>query len=329
MLAHLVLSIVLTAAPSIHATPQRTFVSSAAGRQTVFTPDSSVLAVCSADGVIDLHRVPDGKLVRRIAHPDGATSVAFSADGHWLVSGGYDGTVRIWRVSDGNAVRVLRGHGGTVWSVSFSPDGRRVASAGEDKTIRVWRWSDGAQLMALTGHALNIWRVAFSPDGTLIASSSFDKTIKLWRADNGQLIRTINGHTQAVVGLAFSPNSQLLGSGSDDSTVRMWRVGDGKLLATMSGSEHVYTVAFSPDGNWLASGGRELGALGTIWKQVFDHHLIGGNGVTVRLWRVRDGAIQQRLAGHADDVRSVAFSPDGKWLATSSEDGVTNLWKLK
>jgi WD40 repeat protein len=327
MLAHLVLSIVLTA-NSIHAAPQRTFVSSAAANEVRFSPDSSVLAASSVDGVIDLHRVADGKLVRRITHPDGVTSIGFSPDGQWLASGGYDHTVRIWRVSDGKSLRVLRGHGGTVWSISVSPDGQRIASAGEDKAIRVWRVSDGAQLMALSGHALNIWRVAFSPDGKWIASSSFDKTIKLWRADNGQLIRTITGHTQAVVGLAFSPNSQLLGSGSDDSTVRMWRVSDGKLLATMTGSEHVYTVAFSPDGNWLASGGRELSAAGTLWKQVFGHHLIGGNGVTVRLWRVRDGKIQQRLAGHADDVRSVAFSADGKWLATSSEDGVTNLWKL-
>jgi WD40 repeat protein len=95
------------------------------------------------------------------------------------------------------------------------------------------------------------------------------------------------------------------------------------------GSDHVYAVAISPDGQWLASGGRARGGFGTLWNHTFGHHSHGGNGITVRLWRARDGALQQALAENADDVRSVDFSPDGKWLASSSEDGAVSLWSLE
>jgi WD40 repeat protein len=212
--------------------------------------------------------------------------------------------------------------------VAFSADGRHLASGGEDRTVRIWRTSDGALLRTLTGHTMNVWSVGFSPDGRRVASGSFDRTVKLWRADTGQLVKTLTGHTQAVVGIAWSPDGRWLASGGDDSAVRIWRAGDGALVRTIRGeTDHVYTVAFSPDSRWLASGGRERGSLGTLWKRVFPR-LSGDNDPTVRLWRVSDGALMQELAGHDSDVFALAFSPDGRWLATGSEDKTVKLWSL-
>jgi WD40 repeat protein len=143
------------------------------------------------------------------------------------------------------------------------------------------------------------------------------------------LVRTLTGSKQAVVSLAFSPDGTWLASGGDDSSIKLWRVEDGRLMNTLTGgSSHVYAVAISPDGQWLASGGRGRGGIGTLWKHVFQHISHGTKPITVRLWRVRDGALQQGLAGHADDVCSVDFSPDGKWLASSGEDGAVTLWSL-
>jgi WD40 repeat protein len=281
-----------------------------------------MVSTSSVDGTVKLWRATDGALVRTLKHPAGVTSVAWTDDGQWIVSGSYDGMVRVWRAHDGALVRTLRGHEGTVWSVAV--DRGIIASSGEDKTARLWRLTDGAALRTLRGHTLNVWHVTFHPDGRTLATSSFDKTIRIWRVADGALLSTITGHSEAVVATAFSPDGRFLASGSDDSTVRIWTA-KGVAVRTIDATNHAYSVAFSPDSAYLAAGTRELSALGTLWKQVAGPST--KRGVSVRIWRVRDAALVQTLAAQ-DDVMSVAFSPDGKWLATSSEDGSAKLWRL-
>jgi WD40 repeat protein len=324
----LFLTLPLAAAPpSIQARLVRTIHGHAeVPKEVAFSPDGSVLATSSVDGTVKFWRVPDGKLLRVLRHPMGVTSVDFSRDGRWIASGSYDGRVRVWSVGDGKLARTLAGHDGTVWTVAFSPDGASVASGGEDRLVRVWRTRDGAQLHALRGHALNVWSVAFSPDGKQLLSGSFDRSVRLWDAARGTALRTLTGHEQAVVAVAFSPRGDLVASGGDDSTVRLWRARDGALLKTLTGSDHVYSLSFSGDGVWLASGGRERGAIVTLWKQLTGNRLKGEARPTVRLWRVSDGALQQAIAAHDDDVWSVAFSRDGRWLGTSSYDGTVRVW---
>lgn len=169
---------------------------------------------------------------------------------------------------------------------------------------------------------MNVWSVRFSPDGRRVASGSFDHSIRIWRTDTGAFERALSGHNEAVVSIAFSPDGQWLASGGDDSTARLWRVSDGAVVRALTGgSNHIYTVDVSPDSRWLATGGREKGAIGTLWKQLTGNRLKGGNGKTVRLWRVSDGALQAELSTHADDVHSVVFSSDGKWLTTAGTIG--------
>jgi WD40 repeat protein len=316
-------------AQTLHASLQRTFSHAGIGRQIAFSPDSRVLATSSADGSITLRRVADGVTLRTITHPNGATSIAFTRDGATLISAGYDATVRLWRVSDGAPVRTLTGHRKTVWTVSASPDGQTMASAGEDSTVRLWRIADGAPLRTLRGHTRNVWSVDFSPDGRRLASSSFDATVKLWNVDTGALERTLTDASEAVVHVAFSPDGAVVAGSGDDSAVWLWRVSDGSLVRVLTGgSSHIYSVEFSPDGQWLATGGRGQSAIATFWKQIAGYRL-SPKGKTVRLWRLRDGALLSVLADHVDDVWSLAFSPDGQWLATASEEGTVNLYRLR
>ena len=108
--------------------------------------------------------------------------MAFSPDGRRIVSGGVDGTVRVWDATTGEPIGApLSGHATTVASVAFSPDGRHIVSGSADKTLRVWDAGTGQQVgPPLAGHTHTVKSVAFSPDGTRIASASEDPTVRLW-----------------------------------------------------------------------------------------------------------------------------------------------------
>jgi WD40 repeat protein len=107
--------------------------------------------------------------------------------------------------------------------------------------------------------------------------------------------------------------------------VRIWRIADGAQLAALTGgSSHVYAVAFSPDGRWLASGGRARSGFWTLWHQATGQ---GAKGPAIRLWRVSDGALQATLE-QSDDVMALAFSRDGGLLAAASADGSNAIWRL-
>ncbi|MFL6855522.1 MAG: WD40 repeat domain-containing protein [Sphingomicrobium sp.] len=293
------------------------------GRQALFSRDGALLAMADANGDVVVRRTSDWKLASRIHHPGGATALAFASNNN-LLSGGYDGVVRSWDLRSSGQLTQYAGAHGTLWTVDVSSDGRHVAAAGEDGIIRIWPIDSNAAPTLLKGHARNVWEVEFSPDGNQLASGSFDKSARIWDVRTGKLLRTLNGHEQAVVGLDLSRDGRRLVTGGDDSTIRLWRTTDGAPLKRVKAGNHIYSMDLSKDGRWLATGGRARGAVGTFWHQLTG---AGGNARPAKLWRISDMAMVAALP-HEDDVVSVTFSPDGRWLVTSSEDHKARLWRL-
>ena len=306
---------------------EKTFAGNEEGRYVAFSPDSRMVAQSNIGPRVFIWSVPDGKLLATLNHPTGVPVVVFSPDGQSLATSGYDALIRIWNIRDGKVVRTLKGSVGTVWTLAYSPDGTMLASGGEDKLVRLWRVSDGSLLRTLKGHTMNVWSVNFSPDGQLLASGSFDKTAKVWSVNTGRLTRTLAGHTQAVVHLAFSPVG-FLATGGDDNTVKFWNVQNGRMITSITVGNHVYSLDFSADGRWLVTGGRGRSAVATFWHQLVGERYTPGSNKGLKLWRVRDGALMETVLGHTNDVWSASLSRDGKWLASSSEDGSLKLWSL-
>ncbi len=131
-------------------------------------------------------------------HQGAVHSVAFSPDGQWIVSGGADGTIRLWRAADLEPQKLLFGHAGWVLSVGFSPDGRQIVSGGEDGTVRLWDVASGAEAAQLAGHGCEqfgncgVWSVGFSPDGRQIVSGGENGTVRLWDAPEQVLLEAID-----------------------------------------------------------------------------------------------------------------------------------------
>jgi WD40 repeat protein len=258
-------------------------------------------------------------------------SVAYSPDGKRFVSGGWDGTVKIWSVKNGKLLRTIPYGALYVNGVAWSPDGKSIAAAGSDSggEVKVWNADSGELLQVFHGHQDSALSVTFSKDSQRLLTTSYDNTARLWNVRRGEALRAFLGHNWWVWSAAFSPDETEVATASQDGTVRLWQVAKStdetttapKVFAGHRGP--VFAVTFSHHGNQVASGGYDNRVL--IWNpnsiKPFDYEeILSGAIASVPPFKALDG--------HTAAVHSLAFSADDRMLVSGSHDNTVRIWNV-
>jgi WD40 repeat protein len=195
------------------------------GFATSVSPDNTHIAVGCSNGKLKVYTLPGGELIQDLsAHPNWVTTVAYSPDGNFLVSGGSDDKVRVWDRM-GKMLFTCADHKGDVTQVKVSPDNKWIISAGKDDVIKIWNAKDGLLVRTLMGHKGDVNGIDISPDGLRLVSGAADKTCKIWELSTGALLSTFgvpeNGSVTAV---AWSPKGDRIASGNIISDLMIWQV---------------------------------------------------------------------------------------------------------
>jgi WD40 repeat protein len=280
-------------------------------RQIAVEPRGKKLASSSADGTVRLWDIASATTIRTFEHSAGVWGVDFDPRRPFLVTGGRNREIRLWRTDARSGVGLENGgHDGPVSGVDFSPNGAHVASASFDRSILIWDVKRGRIRRKLMGHADSVYAVRFHPLGEMLASAGWkkDPTLRIWDVRSGRQLRLMAGHTEGIYSLRYSPDGAWLASAGADRTVWIWRADIGMPIHRLTGhGDKVLELAFRPDGKVLATASADQ---------------------TIRLWKLPEGVAHGVLRGHRGAIHGVHFEGDGSHLISTSRDQTIRRWDL-
>lgn len=280
-------------------------------------------------------------------HNASVSSVAFSPDLNYLVSGGEDKLLMIYDLKNleplyqytdnyfaprgievtqtnnifvgsgpdikmidinNKTLAVYKGNTTHIWSIDYAPE-RDILTAGSyDYKIKVWDVATQGVILTLGGHQKSTLPVAFSPDEKYIVSGSLDKTIKIWNAKTGELMKSLEKHSDNIYDIEFYPTGHYFASASRDKTIRLWDFETGDVVKTYVGHDKgIMDIEFTPDGSHLLSASLDG---------------------SIRLYETRTARLVYTFTGHEGAINCIAVNSDGSLLASGGADSKVIIWKL-
>jgi WD40 repeat protein len=324
-------------------------LSTGAVGKVALSPDGKTLAVASSSDVYlyDIETFNEDRLeVGALVY-----DVAFDPSG-LVLAVVYGDIIQLWDIAAGQVLSDLNSLR-PVFSVAFDADGSRLASGGEH-VVKIWDVHSGDLLHELNAATENVSTVAFSPNGEQLVSGGLYKSespisLQLWDPNIGQLIYNLDdlGYHYQVT---FSPDGSLIASACY-SGPRLFETSSGTLLHTLQGATgiagdvNLNSVSFSPDGTTLISGGKEIiqwsldgerlqtfeGQADNVFFLPDGQRIITEKNSVIRIWDLDTGQVEREfsLPGHSSWISGLAFSPDGRNLATVGDDSKLRIWDIE
>lgn len=322
------------------------------------SPDGTQMAIACEDGRIDLYDAETGALQETLQDstmkdeapgPVLVGAVAFSPDGSLVLSGGVNGLIRAWRVSDGAHLYHKSIDGGRVFVIRFTRDGTHFVAAGTDGAIRLCNARSGEVVHTFSGHRGIVRILDISPDGRTLATGGDDTTVRLWDLVQRRQIASLLGHRYQIYSVHFDPDGKRLISGCIDHTARLWDVPNAELMHVLRGhTDEVRYALFVDHGRKVLSFGRdgvqklwsvEMAAdvpavtvdknrrtITTTFSSDGTRLLAASGDGTLRVWKT--DTLDPSLVIQTDDSQTIAaaFSPDCKTIASGGTDKILRLW---
>jgi WD40 repeat protein len=328
-----------------------------------FSPDSKIIATMGDDNFVYLYQ-DSGVLINTLrGHKSKVSSIKFSPNSEILASLNRDdikdgSTINLWR-RDGEFIASIKNK--RTSEVYFNPKNRMIATINnDDESIELWNF-EGKQLMVLP-HNSTISSLSFSPDGELLVSASSDRKIRLWDT-NGNLLEILPGGSSPIEEVIFNPvNGKMIISTNEDGSIQLWNRNGTKLKAIRSDSKRERksqvqrrerSIVFSKDGNkiiiddgfneeedefeaevWTINGDKvadfkdseKMNVKEFTSRQIFNtDNFTWMRNDELRLYNL-SGSILTSFTGHGKRISNAVFSPDGRMLASASDDNTVGLW---
>jgi len=274
-----------------------------------------IIILCMINYLLRLRPPSSLILVWKRIHSEGkdVLSICFSPDGYWLASGGLDGTIKIWRVRDGNLFKIIR-IGISIKCISWSPCGRNIAIACPGGIIKILRTNDWKLIKVIKSkNVKSVSPILFSPDGNfLVSGGGFLKEIrpniwkvvgggiKVWQTKDWKLLKILNPD-KGINWLSFTPDASYLASAEADKFIRVWELPEFILVKELAIDEIPKCIVFSPNGKLLFIGA----------------------GYEVIFWKFLEEDISQKFLTCDESIDNLVFSSNGRFLAIKSRSSIT------